>query len=231
MYQILNWRFHTITGFLHWRISGFFSLHWLEFFHQDLHQQLFSLKSSFLFSKSNVSSIYPLCAAFTEKVALRLCFLLQMDTKCFHFHSNSYDTYLALIGRVKWLSFSWLLVTYSKLLNFSVQTKFDRIFELQTNTYVRVELGYVQQEQNFGPYGAATRRPFSNLATLTIFWDSYMSFSIWECILASSAFWALFFSFCDADLGWNKLFVAMPTKFLHKLLFTRGKRSAHVYAR
>ena len=54
----------------------FFSLHWPEFFHQDLHRHLFSLKKSFLLLKSNlVCSIEHFCVALTENIAVQLRFL------------------------------------------------------------------------------------------------------------------------------------------------------------
>ena len=52
------------------------SFDWLEFFHQDLHRTTFFPQKWVTFLKSFVvSSIYLFCAALTENVAVRLCFL------------------------------------------------------------------------------------------------------------------------------------------------------------
>ena len=80
----------------------FYSLYWLEFFHQDIHR-LF--QECFSFSKSNVvCSIYHFCAALTKNVAVRLGLLFTIKLtifflrRCFHFestHSSSVSFTLA----------------------------------------------------------------------------------------------------------------------------------------
>ena len=50
----------------------------LEFYQQDLHRQLFSLENAFFLKSIVVCSIYHLCAALTENIAVQLRFLFSL---------------------------------------------------------------------------------------------------------------------------------------------------------